>query len=417
MDLRLRQNVSWMLVSRLGAQALAVLFNILLARSLGRTGFGQYASLAAILFIANALSTFGTDMLLIREIAVSGVSSRLRSALVIQLVLSAGLIAVVWAFGPLLPGLGQDGVLALRIFSLALIPLAFFTVFTTALRGVQRMDAYMLLSLALAAGQMSVFLVRRPGLTAISLVLLGVQAVGALLAGMMCSLAIPGFWTHWGLRVGSVWSLLRDTAPMAGLAVLTIVYQRLIVLMLLALAGPAPVGLYSAASRMIEPIRMLQVAALTAVYPVMAQEALLRPRADRPPTRGILRLLLAAATAAALALFLAAPVLVSLLYGREFAASAGSMRILAWSLIPFAVNTFSSLSLLAARREAAAGRALSAAVIVLLLIGLWQIPPSGPQGAAWAVLSAESVQCVFLLVSLRSDVSVRGQVRELPQSS
>ena len=126
MHARLSHNISWMLLSRLAAHGFAVLFNVLLARRLGSAGFGEYASLGVILLIANALTTFGTDMLLIREVAVSGISARLQAALKLQLALSAASIALIWMFGRLLPGLSAEGLLALRIYSLALIPLAFF---------------------------------------------------------------------------------------------------------------------------------------------------------------------------------------------------------------------------------------------------------------------------------------------------
>ena len=47
------------------------LFTILLARSLGASGFGGYAFMASVVVIGNVLTTFGTDMHLIREIAVT----------------------------------------------------------------------------------------------------------------------------------------------------------------------------------------------------------------------------------------------------------------------------------------------------------------------------------------------------------
>ena len=100
---QLAKNSLWLILSRFGAQGLAVVFTILLARRLGIEGFGTYAFIAAIIFVANALTTFGTDMLLIREIAAQGGLSRLPSALIVQLVLSILFIAAVWMFGTWTP--------------------------------------------------------------------------------------------------------------------------------------------------------------------------------------------------------------------------------------------------------------------------------------------------------------------------
>ena len=416
MHARLSHNISWMLLSRLAAHGFAVLFNVLLARRLGSAGFGEYASLAVILLIANALTTFGTDMLLIREVAVSGVSARLQAALKLQLALSAASIALIWLFGRLLPGLSAEGLLALRIYSLALIPLAFFTVFTTALRGGERMGAFMLLNLALAAGQMAVFVLPHTELVPLAILLLVIQVGGALLAGVLCSLRLPQFWLRWRRGSASILSLLHDTAPLAGLAVLTILYQRLNVLMLLAMAGPVSTGLYSAAARVVEPFRLLQAAAFTALYPVMAQEAALRTGAEPRLTSRYVRLLLAAALAAAFALAVLAAPLVRLLYGVGYAASGGVAGLLAWSLIPFTANTYLSLHLLASRREPTAARGLMLALLGLLAIGLWRIPIEGARGAAWAVLGAEALQSILLLISLRGSIPLGGRARELPQS-
>ena len=69
---RLGFNSIWMSLSRLGAQGLGVAFIVLLGRGLGSAGFGEYAFLAAVLTTGNALTTFGTDMHLIRQIAGEG---------------------------------------------------------------------------------------------------------------------------------------------------------------------------------------------------------------------------------------------------------------------------------------------------------------------------------------------------------
>src|SRR5690348_10935688 len=93
---RLGRNSLWLLAARIGTQGLAVLFTVLLARRLGANGFGEYAFMAAVIFIGNTLTTFGTDMLLIRDIAARDDFSRLPAALFLQLALSVLFIALTW---------------------------------------------------------------------------------------------------------------------------------------------------------------------------------------------------------------------------------------------------------------------------------------------------------------------------------
>ena len=67
--MRLLNNIGWTVASRIGTQGIAVLSNVLLARYLGRDGFGEYAFISSILLIGNAFTTFGTDMILIRSLS------------------------------------------------------------------------------------------------------------------------------------------------------------------------------------------------------------------------------------------------------------------------------------------------------------------------------------------------------------
>ena len=67
--MRLLKNIGWTVASRIGTHGIAVLSNVLLARYLGRDGFGEYAFISSILFIGNAFTTFGTDMIMIRSLS------------------------------------------------------------------------------------------------------------------------------------------------------------------------------------------------------------------------------------------------------------------------------------------------------------------------------------------------------------
>src|SRR5271157_2618085 len=84
-----------LLLARIGTQIGTAVFTVVLARRLGITGFGEYALIAALIYVANSLTTFGTDMALIREIAAQDDLSSLPAALIIQLALSVLLIAAI----------------------------------------------------------------------------------------------------------------------------------------------------------------------------------------------------------------------------------------------------------------------------------------------------------------------------------
>lgn len=403
----LGKNVLWLLSSRFGTQGLMVVFTLVLARRLGSETFGAYAFIAALVFMGNALTTFGTDMLLIREIAAKGDLSGLMPALVIQLVLSGGLIALTWAAAPYLPNQSFDTVLGLKVCSLSLLPMAFFSVFTTALRGKQRMDSYMVLNLFLVAVQVGLTLAFvRPGDSVVWLVWLlnAGQFAGAGFGGIVCGAQIPGFWKEWRFSWRATVALARLCAPIALIALTGIVYQKISIYMVSTLAGPAPTGWFSAALRVIEAAKTVHLAVFTALYPVMASV----PAAltggvvgARLPWKGSFqqawRLLMIGSIAASVGLFLFARPLVQILYGKEYFPAILEGKILAWILIPFTANTFLSLSILANRKEQTVLRVQMAGLVVLVGLNAWWIQKWGIDGACLAMIAAETIQVVLYL--------------------
>jgi len=418
MNNRLGRNSLWLLASRLGTQMLMVLFTVLLARRLGSTGFGEYALLAATIFIGNMLTTFGTDMLLMREIASHRDFSQLLAALMLQLGLSV-LFVVLVAFGaPFFPNQNPSPILALRIYSLALFPLAFYTVFTSALRGMELMNSYALLSLASAFLQVALIaFLPAGGLINLAIGLVLIQIVVTILAGFLCTLQIPAFRQAWHFSARAFTGLAYASAPIAILTSLGILYQKLSIYMLTAFAGAALTGGFAVALRAVEASKIIHVSVFTALYPLMARSG--PDEADSFRTTQIV--LLAGATLIALALFLLAAPLVNLLLGSDFSASIPIVRILAWMMIPYTVNTYLTLAFIAAKKERSVMIALSASLLILFLLNLWWIPRFGLAGAAWAALTAESFQALLLLILMQRgfqlDFSKRGETHEFSKLS
>ena len=408
----LGKNILWLIISRFGTQGLAVLFIVVVARRLGSAGFGEYAFIAAAIFLGNALTTFGTDMLLIREIAASNDLSGLPAALIIQLILSGFFIAAVMLAAPALPNQSAAVVSALEIYSFALIPLAFFSVFTTALRGKQRMDAYTVLNLVVALlPAVAVWFFMPPGsavsnIASLAILLLIVQIAGAIVAGVICTAQIPGFWQGWHFSLAEALALVKINAPIVLIALITILYQKISVAMVSTLDGPTVTGWFSAALRVVEASKTVHLAVFTAVYPAMAQVAYSAGKTsliDVRPWHGSFGrpwklLLIGSGLASAAMFFLAAP-LTGFLYGSDFAQAVPALKLLAWILIPFTVNTFFSLYNLANHKEKKVMGVQLMGLAVLIGLNAWWIPKWALTGACLAVIVAEGTQAVIYLAS------------------
>ncbi|MDE3192642.1 MAG: oligosaccharide flippase family protein [Chloroflexota bacterium] len=385
-------------MARIGTQAALALFSIVVARRLGAAGFGEYAFVASILFVANVLTSFGTDMLLVREIAAHRGAALAAPALALQLALALAIVALVALLAPLAPAQSATAVAALRLGSLTLLPLAPYTVLSAMLRGGARMRAYAALNLAVASAQVvAAALFVRPAGTVLDVaaVLVATQCFAAFAAVAACRLS--------GVALGPLArdprprlrALLARSAPIAVLGALGMLYQRAPVLVVSTIAGPAATGVFSAALRGVEAAKTVHVAAWSALYPAFAEDRA-RERSARSTVPRSLPALVLLALAAAAVLSVAADPLVAVLFGPAFLPAAAALRILAWVLVPYTVSSHRSLELLAEGRESEVTRALMLAVVALAVLGSVAVRSSGVVGACWAVLAAECVQAIAL---------------------
>jgi PST family polysaccharide transporter len=432
---RVGLNSFWLLAARLGGQALGLLFTAALARALGETGLGQFAFISAVLFIGNAVTTFGLDTLLIREVAggrstadrreeggyatrptTESVAQMISAALLIQLALSAVFVVGLWLVAPRLPNQTTATLPALRVAALALFPLAFATVDSALLRAHERMAHFLIFTLATAAALALGGLVLAAGgggLTAAAGVFLIAQVVGAVVAAGLARRVLPGVrrWAWPGAPV--VGRALRLGAGLALLMALSLLYQRSGVLLLSLLDSDAAAGAYSAAARIIEALKTLPAAFFGAMFPILAAgraAAGRQPAANRAYRRAFAALVIASCLLAVVAGLLARPIL-ALLFGPGFETAVPALRIMVWSLPPTVLAFKLSLDLVVAGRE----RAAAAAVALTLLIGggltAWLIGRWSLSGAALGLVVGEVVQVIILKTSevcgrpLRSEAS------------
>lgn len=262
------------------------------------------------------------------------------------------------------------------------------------------MVSYTVLNLVLVALQVGAALWlswRGGGILALAVLLLWVQLIAAVLAGVLCWICISGLAHIWRFASLQLWALLKASAPIAVLGLLGILYQRLSLIILPELAGAATTGWYSASARVVEAAKVAHVAVFTALYPMMAQAYATDKSAWSRNFRLPWMLLFSGAAIGSLALSLLAVPVVSILYGGDYASSASILRILAWMLIPYTINAYLSLSFLAVGEQTVIARALTVSILLLTVLTMWWEPLAGPPGAAWAALCAEVAQSVILI--------------------
>lgn len=398
------RNTIWLAGGRIASQLMSVGLTVVLARGLGTAGFGQYAFVGAVVAIGNVVTTFGTESLLVREIAGGrGDPARLLgAALALQVILSAAFILLTFLAAPWLPHRTGDLVLALRIYVFSLFPLAFGTVLSTALRGWERMDLMALLGIGSAALQTVAALAAvRTGasLPVLMVSLLFAQGVSAALGWLLCRAAQPGFALVTPAAPTVLVTMLKRVWPFALLSGLPMVTQRIGVLLLALLAGDAPVGWFAAAARIVEGLKLTHYAFLGALLPLASRlgahgTSEWLTTLVQKSRLGLLALGVGAALAAST---LAAP-LIGLLYGAGYHPAVTALRILAWALLPYAAAAPTALALVSTGHERVVLRAGTVALVVTTGLGAWFIPKFGVNGACAAVVAGEVVRSTLLLL-------------------
>lgn len=390
--MRLLKNIGWTVVSRIGTQGIAVLSNVLLARYLGRDGFGEYAFISSILLIGNAFSTFGTDMILIRSLASDERSFTLADGLLLQLLLS-----LFYVIGVFTTELFVSVPLSLKIYIFALFPLAFFTISNIDLRAHQEMKKFSFIQFVSALLQlMAVFFLwlLHADITTFAIFMLIVQITTALFAFTIHSSRL----TYWHFSLSRALALLKASAHMAVIGTLRLVYEKMAIAILPALTGLSMTGIFSVSSRLTDTGKLGHLSVFTAMYPEMARDTGFGKR-----MKG-LRPLLAVAFFISVFIFLFAKPMISILFGIKFMPSVQPLQIMIWVISPYVFVTYTSLGLIALGFEKPVLLSVLTALAVLLVSLIVLNSAFGLNGAAAAVLFAEIIHTALLWYQWRVHV-------------
>jgi len=394
------RNTLWLSAARLGAKLLSLPLVIVLARGLGPEDFGQWALAVSLVAVLATLADGGFQTVTIRDLAPRLERSRsywlktLRARLWLSGLAALGLI--LWG---LLAGRGQGSTGLYLLAGVLLFPEALLRAGQAVLNAWERMDVSSALSLIQAAGG---------ALFVGGVVWLGQGLWAALWTLVAVNLASAGLML-WRLRpflpgreieTRSAWRLFASAFPYGLLALLTILYFRVDVIMLASLRGAQAAGHYNAAYRLFEAGLILPAALTGALFPIMARQLAAGERGALAASFSqAVRFLVILALPAAVAMTFYAPWLMDLFFGQAYVQAAGVLTVLGWSWIFFFINA--PVGNLLAASDLMPRFVPWAAANTGLNIGLnfWLIPPYGPAGAAAATLISEitslGIQIVF----------------------
>lgn len=412
---QLAENSLWLLLARLSSQALGFLFAVLLARFLGDLGFGQYSFITASIFLGNTISSFGMDTLLIREVAQRDKidAQLIGKAIWLQVSISIIYIVILQLVANQLPLSTREAIAAIRVYSLALVPLAFFSVFSAILRGAERMDLFFHASLASAAFQIVlgvVLLFQGAGLLTIATLLLVTHGLSAFLAGWLNQKYIKDFEIDWDVSRAKIIDMSRQCLPFATLAILGFLLQRMGIFSLSFIAGEKETGIFSAAFRIIEGSKLIHFAFLGALLPRLSR-AQVNVEDDNALGASSLWFLFFIGSVIALLLTILAGNIIQWLYGEAFSAAIAILQIGIWVLLPYAWTAKQSVQLVATGHEDEAVRAYTLAFFAAIMIYPILIKFQIARGAAVGLLAVEILLAMFITILPRWNQATYDQAK------
>lgn len=393
---------------QIGQALLAFFLVAVLARALGREGFGQFSLAFVIASLGALIADFGLGPWLTRAVAQDPAHSRellhdvlrLRNRLVLlSWALTLPLSALFLHHAPLLA--------AVAVLLVYLTLSGFVVVYESLLIGrgfVERVTISIVggKALELAAALLWLSSGRGARLTEVAGVLAAACAVRLAVVWRLARVALPAERGEPATVPPPRASLFPQAFPFALGAWLWTAYFRVDVLLLQRLSTAGALGLYSAAYRVIEALLLVPRTVVGVTYPAASaawREGTLTPAVLARPGR----LLALIALAAAGGLWALAPETMRFLFGRAFEDGAGALRILALVVPVLFLNQYLGMLLPATHRQNAWVALLGAALAVNVIANLVLIPRFDYRGAAFATLISEcfTLVCYAVLVVRR----------------
>jgi O-antigen/teichoic acid export membrane protein len=376
---------------------------ILLLRHLGVVDFGRYATVMAILGIVGGVTDAGLTAVGSRELSVAPTTAERNHTLNNLLLLrvlgaSLGVVAAVGFTvlagyeGTVIAGtiVGGVGLVLISAQSMLTVPI------WVGLR-IASLTALEVLRNLLTLAGVAILVSAGAGLLAF----FGVQiAVAVVLIPVTLVLARVGVRFATGVRRATVMRLLRETLPLAVAFAMSVIYFRVLVVLVSLLSTETQTGLFGTSFRIFEMLIGLPTLILSVALPLLSVAG----DEDDPRLRRGLQSMTEASLLIASILVVGIAILaepgIRLIGGEEYLGAASVLRIQALALVPlFLVQTW-QLGLIAGRAQRALAVANGLALAVVLVLGLALVPSGGAEAAAWVAVAAESSLALFLWIAL-----------------
>jgi O-antigen/teichoic acid export membrane protein len=382
------------------SRGVTLLVFVVAARQLRPDELGVMALAMTAGWLLSVASDAGLPLDLARTVARHAAAGTLRPAIVTDAMQWRGWLAVT-AIGA---GAVVGAWLAPAPLFLAFLFIVIAQVVTAALetvahafRGLGRSDieaSLMLLQRAATGVGACGMLLWRPSLIALSVSMVVPPAIALAAALIIARELMRGTTGRQRADAGLGHRFVRDVAPMGLGIFLSALYFRCDVFFIERWYGLETVGIYNAAFRSVEALRLVPAAFMAVVFPSFCTARTLAPLTTA------VGWLLAAVVVPALTLMVAPASILELVYGPSFAVAAPALMVLGLALPLFFVNYALTHQVIAWDGQRAYLAIVVAALATSAIGNLLLVPTNGMRGAAMATVITELVVAAGCVASL-----------------
>jgi O-antigen/teichoic acid export membrane protein len=392
------RNTGFQVVGEIASRAASLALYAVMARELGKTGFGSFMVAFSIATLLVIVAGAGTESVLTRETARDrgAVHHLFWNAIGLKLVLGVVCIAVgvmVSLVGPY----GSEVRLSVPLLGIAaLIEVTSKSVYATFLGfdDMRPVATSLVLQRFITASTAIVALLLGAGVVAVSLLFVVGACVG--LAYASRTLFVRVVRPRFQVSVAGTWSLLLLSAPIGMGAVFNAVLFRIDSVILSLYKSEAVVGLYGAAYRLLDATLFLTYAFVAALLPSFSRlNRTSSPTVGETYSSGV-KILVAALFPIGTAFVLFAEPLLRVVYGQPFTSGATALRLLGGTVALYGFAYISASLLVGQDRQRVIPWVTGAVAVENVALNVALIPRYSLNGAAFATTITELTRATLM---------------------
>lgn len=391
------KNAGFVFFADVISRVLSFVFILIIARSLGDVGLGQYSFIFSFAGLFAAFYDLGMGYFLIKEVSRNkNKASEIYSAVLSTKAIIGSIVAIITAI--LITFSAEDKAVVISVYIAAGAMLvyhlkeALLSVFV-ANENMKFVAGTRLLDSFIIVGVGSLVLLNGVGIIILTSVFLS-----AYLTTFFISLISVKKYGKLKLVTNKekYLSIIKASIPFWLAGIFSTIYLRIDTVMLGFLAGFSDTGIYSASFKLLDALYFIPQAVITAIFPVMSR----LHKNDKATLKRLYHkafyYLLILALPMGLGVTLLADRIIYFIYGAGFMESAPILRILIWVEVFAFMYSVSGFLLNSIDKQKVFTYVTAGAALLNVIMNFILIPKYGPMGAAYATLTTQ----FFILVGL-----------------